>query len=502
MKKVYLIVLDGFGIAPASKGNAVTEAKTPYIDELLATDKIAELKSHGHAVGLPDFQMGGSEVGHLTIGAGRPVKHVLTKINDEIESGSFFEKENLKNLFTKAKDKGRIHFVGMVSDGGIHSFLPHLFGLGKMAEKFGIPQVYVHPFLDGRDVPERTAENYLKQIEEHNVGNIATMGGRFFAMDRDDNWERTEKEYNVLTKKSADFSSADWRQHLKEYYANTGTSDYYFPPKLLLPEGQIQEDDIVICFNFRTDRMRQVMAAFCDSDFDHFQRDFICNPDNFGVFGNYYEQAQTIFSLSTEKIQNTLGEVVSDNNLNQLRIAETEKYNHVTFFFSGEQKAEFPNEDRILIPSPKAPSYATVPEMSAYKITEAALKKIREKNYELVVHNYANGDLVGHSADLQASIKAVEVLEDNLKTLVPAILKEGYHVIITADHGNCEEMLYHDGTPCPSHSKNLVPFRILSPDDTEIHVKKSGNLADVAPTVLELFEIKKPAEMTGKSLIE
>ncbi len=503
MKKVYLVILDGFGLAKEGKGNAVTLANTPYLDKLLPAEKISHLKAHGHSVGLPEFQMGGSEVGHVTIGAGRPVKHILTKINDEIEAGTFFEKENLKALFTKAQKKGRIHFLGLASDGGIHSFLPHLFGLSQMAEKFNIPDVYVHSFLDGRDVPERTAKTYLEEIEKHKVGTMASIGGRFFGMDRDTNWDRTQAEYDVLTGVDVAPTEKSWETVIDEFYQEDTKSDYYLPPQLLAKKGQIEKDDVVICFNFRTDRMRQIMAAFCDEEFAGFERPFVCDPANFGIFGNYYDRANIIFSLSAEPIKNTLGQIVSEKGGTQLRVAETDKVNHVTFFFSGEKKALFEGEERILVDSPKVPSYADAPEMSAAEHTTKTIAKLEEKDFNLVVHNYANGDLVGHSADIPATIKAVETLDRELQRLVPVVQAQGYDLIITADHGNCEEMIMPDGhTPCPTHSKNLVPFRLIKADGSEPTLATKGTLADVAPTICELLEIAKPEEMEGHSLIE
>lgn len=503
MEKVYLVILDGVGLAPASKGNAVKNAQTPYLDELLPTDKIAELKTHGECVGLPEFQMGGSEVGHVTIGAGRAVKHILTKINDEIESGSFFEKENLKKLFSQAKDKGRIHFLGLASDGGIHSFLPHLLGLGEMAKKFEIPEVYVHAFLDGRDVPVRTAKSYLAEIEKNQIGTLASIGGRYFGMDRDKNWERTEEHYRVLTGEKTSETSKKPQDLVDEFYAEGEKSDYYFPPQLLTKEGQIKEDDIVICFNFRTDRMRQIMSAFCDNNFESFSRPFVCDPQKFGVFGNYYDQANVIFSLASEPVTNSLGQVVSDAGLTQLRAAETEKYNHVTFFFSGERKAPFEGEERILVQSPRVPIYSEAPEMAAAELTTEILEKLEKQDFNLVVHNYANGDMVGHSADIPATIKAVETLDQEMQRLVPFVLGKGYDLMIFADHGNADQMLMEDGvTPCPTHSKNLVPFRLLKADGSEVKIRKTGDLSDVAPTVLELLGLEKPLEMTGSSLIE
>ena len=502
MEKVYLIILDGFGLAHDSKGNAVTQAKSPFLKKCFDESKISKLKAHGHAVGLPDFQMGGSEVGHITIGSGRPVKHVLTKINDEIQSGTFFEKENLKQLFTASQKNSRIHFLGLASDGGIHSFLPHLFGLGQMAKHFDIKDIFVHAFLDGRDVPSRTAKSYLSDIEKHKVGKIASIGGRFYGMDRDNNWDRIKDAYDILIDETAEETDNSWENILDEFYENTDKSDYYIPPKLLDKNAQIREDDIVICFNFRTDRMREIMEAFCDKDFTGFERKKVLDPQNFGVFGSYYKEAKTIFSLSSEPIKNTLGEILEHHHLTQLRVAETEKFNHVTFFFSGERKAEFEGEERIMVASPKCASYAEKPEMSAAEHTQKALGKIEQNNYSLVVHNYANGDLVGHSANLEASIKAVEVMDECLSELVPKVQKKGYTVIMTADHGNCEEMIYPNGEPCPSHSKNLVPCVILDENNNFIKIKESGTLADIAPTICELLKIKKPKEMTGESLIK
>ena len=502
MNKLYLVILDGYGLAPEGPGNAVKLANTPYLDSLLPEDKISHLKTHGECVGLPEFQMGGSEVGHVTIGSGRAVKHILTKINDEIESGSFFEKDNLKALFEKAKGKGRIHFLGLASDGGIHSFLPHLYGLGQMAKIYDIPDVYIHAMLDGRDVPVRTAKTYLQAIEDHEVGQIASIGGRYFGMDRDNNWSRTEQDYRVLTDKETQASNDSWEQTVEAFYASGDESDYYLPPKLLNQNGQIKEDDIVICFNFRTDRMRQIMAAFCDADFPHFERPFVCAAKHFGVFGNYYDDANVIFSLSSEPVKNSLGQIVSDAGLTQLRAAETEKYNHVTFFFSGERKTEFPGEERILVTSPKVASYADAPEMAAAELTTQILEKLETTEFDLVVHNYANGDMVGHSADIPATVKACETLDREMQRLVPVVQAKGYDLLIIADHGNADQMLMEDGiTPCPTHSKNLVPCRLLKADGSEVELKKSGDLGDVAPTICAILGIDKPDEMTGDSLL-
>ncbi len=502
MRKVYLIILDGVGLGKGGEGDAFARAKTPFLDTLFRTKPFAKLKTHGRSVGLPEAQMGGSEVGHITIGAGRPVKQLLTIINDEIESGDFFEKPELRKLFQKAKAKGRIHFLGMVSDGGIHSFDGHLLGLQKMAEDFGIENVYTHAILDGRDVPERTAAQYLQEIEDRNVGKIASIGGRFFAMDRDKNWNRTQQTYKVLCDQNTSATGESWREYLEKFYATSDDSDYYVPPALLQKEGQILSDDIVICFNFRTDRMRQMVSALCDTDFPHFRRLVRVSADNVGIFGQYHDKAHVIYALSAHKIENTLGEIVSRSGQKQLRISETEKFNHVTTFFSGDHKDPFPNEERIMVHSPKCATYADKPEMAAVENTDAAIQAIEKNEYELVVQNYANGDLVGHSSDVKAGIEAMEVVDKCLGRLIPTVLKAGYDIIVTADHGNCEEMLDAEGNHAPKHSKNLVPFSLILNDGSDVKLRGEGTLADIAPTILKLLELPIPKEMTGKGLVE
>ncbi len=561
MKKVALIILDGFGLGHHDKGDAIYHAKKPFLQKLFDSQNFARLKTDGEAVGLPSFQTGGSEAGHLAIGAGRPVKQFLTKINED----DFMKNEKLVKLFEKAKftlsdkhkdlncepngtrESGKIHFVGMISDGGIHSFLPHLLDLLEMAKVYKIREIYIHAITDGRDVGERSAKKFIEQIEEKGIGKIASIGGRFYAMDRDNNWDRIQAAYNVMTgknsvklpllrgegggevknpaKNSSHFPpDKGARGFVDEFYATSDKSDYYLPPTLLDKNGAIQKNDVVICFNYRIDRMRQLWSAFCDEKFDKFSRDFRLDPQNLGVFGSYYPDAVQIYQEEKGGVKNTLGEVISrcapqggGENLAQLRISETEKFNHVTFYFSGGRKEEFAGEDRILIPSPKCASYAEKPEMSAVEQTDALLKKIAEKDYSLIVQNFANSDLVGHSGVLEAAIKSIETLDKCLSREVPALLEKGYAVIITADHGNSDEMLYPNGEPNASHTKNLVPLWILenkknksgltqvrttpSPDLSFSLKGKKGTLADIAPTILKLLEIEKPAEMTGESLV-
>lgn len=502
MKKAYLIILDGFGLGPHDTGDAIYQAKTPFFDSLIKDCPVSHLANHGKCVGLPEFQTGGSEVGHITLGAGREVKHLLTKINDQIDDGSFFTNPTLLRLFEKAREKNKIHFMGLLSDGGIHSFSPHLKGLKIMADEFGIENVYLHPFLDGRDVGERTAQQYLAEATENKWGTIATIGGRFFAMDRDDNHDRVVQHYDVLANPETKAADHNWQTALDNYYQSGEKSDYYMPPLLLEKEGQIQAGDVVICFNYRSDRMRQLSAAFCDEAFDGFPTPVKILKENYGAFGPYCGGAQEPFNLGGNQTKNTLGEVIANNGGTQLRISETEKFNHVTFFFSGETKELFEGEERILIPSPKCASYAERPEMSASEQTQALLAAIEEKDFQLIIQNYANADLVGHSGNLKAAVKAVEVLDDCLSQVVPAAIEKGYEVFVTADHGNADVMFLDNGEPNAAHTKNLVPFIWANQSNRHYTMQEEGVLGDVAPTILEALEIPKPEEMTGSSRIK
>lgn len=500
MKKAYLIILDGFGLGHHDKGDAIFQAKTPYIDALFEKYPLAKLKTDGECVGLPSFQTGGSEVGHITIGSGRRVKHLLTKINDQIESGEFFKNKVLQKLMDTARSNGRIHFMGLCSDGGIHSFLPHLFGLQKMAQDNGVKNIYTHAFLDGRDVGERTAKEYLQQIEDQKIGSIASLGGRFFGMDRDTNWDRIKKAYDTLCNPETKSTAQSWSEYLDEYYATSEKSDYYVPPVLFEKEGQIQPDDVVIFFNYRTDRARQISSVLCDENFSEFERPVQISAKNYGIFGPYYDAGQQPFHFGDDTINNTLGEIISKQGNSQLRISETEKFNHVTFFFSGQRKQEFPGEERILIPSPKCTSYAEKPEMSAVEQTDAAINAIEKKDYQLVVQNFANADLVGHSGKLKAAIRASEVLNACLERLIPVLQKKGYEIFLTADHGNSDEMILSNGDINAGHTKNLVPFCWISPN--AIGLQEKGDLGDIAPTILDVLGIEKPKEMMGQSLVK
>lgn len=489
MNKAYLIILDGYGLGTHYKGDAVFHSDALYLHTLLEQYPHVYLKSYGNAVGLPEFQTGGSEVGHITIGAGRAVKALLTKISDSIEDGSFFENKKLISLMQKAKEKNRIHFFGMTSDGGIHSFQPHVYGLMQMAKKFGIENIFLHCMLDGRDVGERTAKEYLLQIEEQNIGKIATIGGRFYGMDRDNNGERTQKTVDTLFSENAHIVDGSWQEYLEQYYATSTESDYYVPPVRFDENSIVATDDVVIFWNYRSDRARQIATEISQ----HIPK------NHFGVFGPYSETALQIFQFEEEPTQNTFGEVVSKAGGTQLRISETEKFNHVTFYFSGETKKEFAGEEHILIPSPKCKSYAEKPEMSAYAQTDALIEAMQKKDYTLIVQNYANADLVGHSGNCEATQKAIHVLSECLEKIIPIALKKGYEVFITADHGNADHMINDDGSPDASHTKAPVPFVWLNKNATVL--KTIGTLQDIAPTILSALEIKIPEEMTGEILI-
>ncbi|MEI7511640.1 MAG: 2,3-bisphosphoglycerate-independent phosphoglycerate mutase [Candidatus Peregrinibacteria bacterium] len=510
MSKAFLCILDGLGLGKHDKGDAVFHAHAPYLHGLMEHFPMAKLKTDGNTVGLPSFQTGGSEVGHITIGAGRPVKNLLTIIDDQIESGEFFKNPVLQDLFKKAKEKGRIHFLGMTSDGGIHSFQSHLYGLQKMAKQYDIPQIYLHCLADGRDVGERTLKKYLEEVEEQKIGTIATIGGRFYGMDRDQNWERIKAYYDAMTIAGSVISEKSWPEEVDNYYSSTTTSDYYLPPVSFSEAGKIRPDDIVIFWNYRVDRARQISWALVSHDFSAFPgiremppQDFFpvrIPADNLGAFGNYYPFAKTPFSFGAQEIPNTLGEVVSKAGKTQLRISETEKFNHVTFYFSGEKKDAFLGEDRILVPSPKCNSYAEKPEMSAREQTEKLLAALEEKEYDLIVQNFANPDLVGHSGDLEATKIAVSVVSECLANLIPKMQEKGYTTLIIADHGNADEMILPNGEVSASHSKNLVPAILIFPSHTG-EIRDFGTLADIAPTLLDILKLSIPKEMTGNSLI-
>ncbi|MBN1494564.1 2,3-bisphosphoglycerate-independent phosphoglycerate mutase [Candidatus Peregrinibacteria bacterium] len=501
--KVLLMILDGYGEGKAYKGNAVKLAKSPNINALRKKYPKCLLDTSGNAVGLPKGSQGGSEVGHFTIGAGRIVWQSLEEINRSIKNKSFFKKKAFLNAVKNVKKhNSKLHLIGMISDQGVHSDFNHLFALLKLAKQNKIKKVYIHAFTDGRDVPERSSDVFFKkiasEIKKIGVGTLSTMVGRYYAMDRDRNWKRTEKAYDLLTLAKG-INEKNPIEALKKQYQKGVESDYYIKPVVFDENGVIEEKDSVIFFNYRSDRAQQITEAFTNKKFTGFKRKKTILPF-FVCFGPYSKIAPVVFE--PPKINLNLGKYISKQKLPQLRIAETEKYAHVTFFFNSQEKDPYPLENRILIPSKKCPSYAQKPEMSAREITSALLKEFKNKEYKLIVLNFANGDLVGHSGDLKATIKAVETLDKCIGKIIPVAKKLGYHILLTADHGNAEYKIYEKtGEECPSHTLNPVIFILISDKYKNARLKKRGGLCDIAPTILDILGMKKPKEMTGKSLI-
>lgn len=484
--KALLIVLDGYGEGKDYKYNAVTRSNTPFIDELREKYPSTLLNTDSGHVGLPPKTMGGSEVGHFTMGAGRIVYQSLEEINRSIKKGEFSKLKPLKKLAENCrKNDSAFHIMGMISDEGVHSHLDHLIELLKFAKKEKLNKVFVHAFTDGRDVPERSADKFIKKVEKAG-GKIATIIGRFYAMDRDTNWKRTEKAFNLLTKGKGKHEKSALQAIKNEYKKGTET-DYYIEPIILDKNATINKKDSVIFFNYRTDRAKQLTELFNKNKF----KNFVC-------FGPYSKKYPVLFEAN--KAKNNLGSYLSKKGKKQLRIAETEKYAHITFFFNSQDKQPYKGEKRILIPSPKCVSYAEKPEMSAPKITTALLKEL-PKPYDFILLNFANGDLVGHSGEFKATVKAIETLEKCLKRIIPKALDHGYTILLTADHGNAEFMKYKNGDDCPAHTLNPVNFMTISKEKLKLRKGKTLGLKDVAPTVLQILGIKQPKEMTGKSLI-
>ena len=501
-----LMILDGFGINPNKEGNAIALANTPNIDKLMKKYPVAEIHTSGADVGLPEGQMGNSEVGHTNIGAGRIVYQELTRITKSIEDGDFFtNQEFIEAIDNCKKNNSKLHILGLVSDGGVHSHIRHLYGLLEMAKRRDFEDVYIHCFLDGRDTPPASAETYIMKLEEKmrekGVGKIASISGRFYAMDRDKRWERVKKCYDAIVNgegnKSGSAISAIESSYQKEVF------DEFVEPTLICngdtPIATIGENDSVIFFNFRPDRAREITRALVDPNFDGFENKdlnlfFVC-------FTSYDETMPNVrIAFKKDPLVNTFGEVVSKKGYTQLRIAETEKYAHVTFFFNGGEEKQYEGEDRILIPSPKVETYDMKPEMSAYEVTEKVVDAINSQKYNAIILNYANPDMVGHTGSLDAAIKAIETIDECVGKVVEAILNNDGTLLITADHGNSEQMIdYKTGEPHTAHTKNPVPIILVSNDNK--YKIKTGRLADLAPTLLELMNIEKPKEMTGNSLL-
>ena len=506
-KPVVLCIMDGYGKNDSDYGNAIAMAKKPNLDRLMAQYPMTYIGASGLDVGLPNGQMGNSEVGHTNIGAGRVVYQPLTRITKAFEDGEAEKNPALKGAMDNAKGKA-LHLIGLVSPGGVHSHMEHLYHLLQMAKNNGVENVYVHALLDGRDVAPASAVEYLAELEdkmtEIGVGKIASVMGRFYAMDRDNIWDRVEKAYaaivygegiqadNAVDAVKASYETVDEDgKHL--------TDEFVIPTVIGGSEGRVKADDSVIFFNFRPDRAREITRTFVDPDFDGFER-------KNGFFNLYYvcmtqydaQMPNVKVAFGPETLVNTFGEYISKHGMTQLRIAETQKYAHVTFFFNGGEEKVFDGEERILIPSPDVPTFDLKPEMSAYEVTDAVVKVIEEEKYDVIILNYANCDMVGHTGIFDAAKQAVEAVDTCVGRMVDAILAKGGVALITADHGNADKMCEPDGTPFTAHTTNPVPFIVVGED---CKLRDGGVLADIAPTMLQVLGLPQPEEMTGKSLI-
>jgi 2,3-bisphosphoglycerate-independent phosphoglycerate mutase len=505
--KTLLIILDGYGEGKDYPYNAVTRSNTPFIDSLREKYPTTTLRADSEHVGLPKKTMGGSEVGHFTMGCGRIVYQSLEEINRSIKKKTFFKKKALLEAAENCrKNDSKLHIMGMISDEGVHSHLDHLFSLLEFAKKEKLKKVYIHAITDGRDVPERSADKFIKKINQKikslKIGKIATIVGRYYAMDRDTNYNRTKKAYELYTLGKGIHEKDALKAIKKEYKRGTET-DYYLSPILLDVDGLIEKDDSVVFFNYRTDRARQITHAFTEKKFEHFNRLDDGVFPYFVCFGPYSKIAPVLYP--TNEVKQNLSEILSKKGLKQLRIAETEKYAHVTYFFNSQIKEPFKGENRILIPSPKVASYAEKPEMSALKVTETLIKELdSRKKYDFIALNFANGDLVGHSGDFEATVKAVETLDNCLEKIIPKALKKDYSIMLTADHGNCDVMKYPSGDDCPAHSLNPVIFIYISQDSDKVKLRqgKTLGLRDIAPTILKSMKVTPPKVMTGKSLVK
>jgi len=503
-KKVILMILDGWGITQDPKVSAIYNAKTPFINSLYDNFPHAELRTDGEHVGLPDGQMGNSEVGHMNLGAGRIVYQNLAKINKAVNEGTLAQETELLNAFDYAKKNDKnVHFLGLVSNGGIHSHINHLKGLFDAANNFGLKDVFLHAFTDGRDCDPKSGKYFINDIEEHmqkTTGELASITGRYYAMDRDNRWERIQLAYDALINGKGSFSNNAIESIQQSY--NTGVTDEFIKPVIITnenkqPKTTIKEDDVVIFFNFRTDRGRQLTEALNQKDFNTHNMKKL--PLYFVTMTNYDEKFKNIKTIYNSKnIENTLGEVLEAANKKQIRIAETEKYPHVTFFFSGGREKEFDGEKRLLCPSPKVATYDLQPEMSAYEIRDAIVPELEKGEVDFVCLNFANGDMVGHTGIFEAAVKACETVDECVKNVTTTALNNDYTTILIADHGNCETMMNPDGTPHTAHTTNPVPMILI---DKKLKSIKNGVLGDIAPTILRLMNIEQPKEMTQNSLI-
>lgn len=503
MSKTVLVIMDGFGIAPKAEGNAISTAATPNLDRIFAGNAYTQLSASGMDVGLPDGQMGNSEVGHTNIGAGRVVFQDLPRITKAISDGDFFENPAYVKAMDDAKKNNKaLHIMGLLSDGGVHSHINHIFAILDMAHRRGLERVFVHCFLDGRDVPPRSGSGYVKQLADKcaQLGNakIATVQGRFYGMDRDKRWDRVEAGYNAIVCGEG-VMEPDPVKAVKDSYA-ADVSDEFVKPVVCCPEGVINEGDSVIFMNFRPDRAREMTWALNLPDFDGFERKKTVYPLSYVCTAQYDEALPLPIAYPPEDIENTIGEIVSARGLRQFRVAETEKYAHVTFFFNGGVEKPCEGEDRCLVPSPKEfPTYDLIPEMSAQAVADKCIEAIKSDKYEMIICNFANCDMVGHTGVMDAAVKAVETVDGCMGRVYDAVCSMPDTVlIITADHGNADCMSNAEGKINTAHTTNPVPFVVCS---DSVKLRDGGRLADIAPTMLEIMNIPKPAEMSGSSLI-
>ena len=507
-KPTVLMILDGYGLNDRHDGNAVYEAKTPVMDGLMKDYPFVKGNASGLAVGLPDGQMGNSEVGHMNMGAGRIVYQELTRITKEIQDGDFFKNEALLTAMKNAKDNdSAIHFMGLLSDGGVHSHNTHLYGLLEMAKREGLKKVYVHCFLDGRDTPPASGKEFVEQLEtkmkEIGVGEIGVISGRYYAMDRDNRWDRVELAYKALTQGEG-VKGTDAAAAVQASYDDDKTDEFVLPTVIEKdgkPVATISDKDSVVFFNFRPDRAREITRAFCDDDFKGFSREkkldvtFVCFTDYDETIGN------KLVAFVKQEIKNTFGEYLAAHNMTQARIAETEKYAHVTFFFNGGVEEPNKGEDRILVKSPKVATYDLKPEMSAYEVCDKLVDAIKSDKYDVIIINFANPDMVGHTGVEAAAIKAVETVDACVGKAVEAIKEVDGQLFICADHGNAEQLVnYETGEPWTAHTTNPVPF-ILVNADPKYTLRENGCLADIVPTLIQLMGMEQPKEMTGESLL-
>ena len=502
-KKALLMILDGWGIGNHSKGDVIFSTPTPYWDKLLATYPHSRLQASGENVGLPDGQMGNSEVGHLNIGAGRVVYQDLVKINKACADGSILENPEIKSAFSYAKNSGKaIHFMGLTSNGGVHSSLDHLFALCDIAKHYGLEKVYIHCFMDGRDTDPHSGIGFIRQLQEHcakSAGQIASIIGRYYAMDRDKRWERVKVAYDLLVKGEG-VQATDMVEAVQQSYDNDVTDEFIKPINNANIDGTIKEDDAVIFFNYRNDRAKELTIALTQHDIPEAGMTTIPGLQYYCMtpYDASFTGVHIIFDK--ENVDNTLGQYLSSLNKKQLHIAETEKYAHVTFFFNGGREAPYEGEERILVASPKVATYDLKPEMSAYEVCDKLVEAIKSEKFDFIVVNYANGDMVGHTGVYEAIEKAVKAVDQCVNKTIEAAKAAGYEAIIIPDHGNADNALTADGTPNTAHSLNPVPC-IYVTSRKDAHVE-DGKLADVAPTILSIMGLPQPKEMTGHSLID